>query len=271
MSDDSCPERWLKLLAGLGPERLERLKRYARKFRVLFLDVGKGAIKAKLDRGTGKPVFVKIRLAPLSGPAWDKALDVMAGQAGYAARILSGQMPEAIGEVFKNGGEGLFPESPGQFDSSCSCGEASDLCRHIACAHILFAGRLAEDPFLIFKFRGQTREEIAEALKSKRALLPREDLKAFPESRDSCPKIPPLDRCLDNFWLPGGSLESLAERLAREIPEEPDLVKKYGNLSIPIGGRDLAVRLSEIHDAARRAAARRLSGLSSPNARPPEG
>ena len=50
-----------------------------------------------------------IRFQRLSDAEWERVIDAMAAEALYAARLLSGEMPEQIEEVFANSSVSLFP------------------------------------------------------------------------------------------------------------------------------------------------------------------
>src|SRR2546427_6697593 len=78
-------------------------------------------------------------------------------------------MPKNIEEGFKPVNLSLFPTAVTDLHSDCSCPDWANPCKHIAAVYYLLAERFDEDPFLIFKLRGRTKEQIIETLRKKRA------------------------------------------------------------------------------------------------------
>src|SRR6185369_8261885 len=116
-----------------------------------------------------EPYAVSIRFRKLADQEWDRVVDVMASEALYAARLLSGEMPEQIEEVFQQAGTSLFPAEEGDMQTRCSCPDWANPCKHIAAVHYLLGERFDEDPFLMFLLRGRSQEEIVAALRARRA------------------------------------------------------------------------------------------------------
>jgi len=73
---------------------------------------------------------------------------------------ITGEMPQTIEEAFSDCGISLFPEKCADLKTDCSCPDWSNPCKHIAAVYYLLAEQLDRDPFLIFKLRGKSREEI---------------------------------------------------------------------------------------------------------------
>src|SRR5437588_12759165 len=93
----------------------------------------------------------------------------MASQAIFAAKLLAGEMPQDIEEAFSAVQISLFPLATTDLDTDCSCPDWANPCKHIAAVYYLLAERFDEDPFLIFKLRGRTKEQIIQVLREKRA------------------------------------------------------------------------------------------------------
>ena len=110
-----------------------------------------------------------MRFRALSEAQWDAVADAMAAQALYAARLLSGEMPEQIEEAFRAAGVTLFPADEGDLETDCTCPDWANPCKHVAAAFYLLGERFDADPFLMFELRGRTKEQIVEALRARRA------------------------------------------------------------------------------------------------------
>ena len=73
-------------------------------------------------------------------------------------------MPEDIEEVFARAKLSLFPNQLRDLETDCSCPDWSNPCKHTAAVFYLLGEEFDRDPFLLFKLRGLTREELFELL-----------------------------------------------------------------------------------------------------------
>jgi uncharacterized Zn finger protein len=80
------------------------------------------------------------------------------------AKLLAGEMPEDIEEVFLSAKVSLFPHKLKDLETECSCPDWSNPCKHTAAVFYLLAEEFDRDPFLLFKLRGLAREELFELL-----------------------------------------------------------------------------------------------------------
>jgi len=106
--------RWIDALESLvNPARLARGRTYARAGRVVSLDVDRDGARAVVKGSRAEPYQVTIQFKRLTDAEWDRVIDAMAAEALYAARLLSGEMPEQIEEVFSGTSVTLFPAVEG--------------------------------------------------------------------------------------------------------------------------------------------------------------
>lgn len=162
--------RWIAALERLvNAGRLARGRTYARTGRVLSLDVQRGRVAAVVQGSQPRPYQVELTFRTLSDAEWERVVDAMASQAIYAARLLSGEMPEQIEDVFSAVGTSLFPADEHDMRTRCSCPDMANPCKHIAAVHYLLGERFDEDPFLMFLLRGRSQEEVVGALRARRA------------------------------------------------------------------------------------------------------
>src|SRR5512137_1379822 len=80
--------------------RLGRGRSYARKGQVISIDVQKGWVDAKVQGTRPAPYDITIMLAQISDKDWEKAVDAMGSKAVFAAKLLSGEMPQDIESAF---------------------------------------------------------------------------------------------------------------------------------------------------------------------------
>ena len=222
--------RWIAALERLvNPARLARGRTYARVGQVVSLDVHRGGVDAVVQGSRPKPYHVKIRFRELSGAEWERVIDAMSAEALYAARLLSGEMPEQIEDVFASVGTSLLPAEKGDMRTECTCPDFANPCKHIAAVHYLLGERFDEDPFLMFLLRGRSQDEIVAALRARRAGPDLEPAQAEPEQAQ--------DVDLSTFWRPPPQSGEVALHFA--LPESDALpIKRLGP---PPFARDHAV------------------------------
>ena len=134
------------------------------------LEVTGGAVTAQVTGSRPTPYRVTIRVAPLSVRVWEAAIKAMAKRALFAARLLSGEMPQEIDEAFHKARASLFPQQTTDLATHCTCPDSANPCKHVAAAHYVLGEALDRDPFLLFELRGRTREQVLAALRSARAV-----------------------------------------------------------------------------------------------------
>ena len=164
----SWGQRWIEALAVvlLGDTgRLARGKSYARAGRTHDLIIKGGEVTAKVTGSRATPYRVTIEVTQLPASAWDQAIAGMARQAQFAAELLAGQMPKQIAEVFRAAGAHLFPATPADLVTSCTCPDWGDPCKHVAATHYVLGEALDRDPFLLFELRGRTKAQVLGALR----------------------------------------------------------------------------------------------------------
>ena len=163
--------RWIEAMERLVPvARLDRGRYYAREGQVLSVEEIKNGVAARVQGSRAKPYLVTIRMRPLSNEQWKKVLDVLADRAIFAAQLLAGEMPANIEDAFAAAGVSLFPNRTGDLISECNCPDWANPCKHVAATHYILGERFDEDPFLLFRMRGRTQEQILTALRQRRAV-----------------------------------------------------------------------------------------------------
>jgi len=153
-------KRWMAVLENhyMGAE-LPRGRAYAQAGQVLGLKIENGTVAATVQGSKKKPLKVDIKFRAAPKKQWDKLSTILSGQAIFAAKLLSGQMPESIEEVFEEQGIALFPVNIDDLETSCACG-GTGLCRHIISVYYILAEEFDRDPFLFMRLRGLEREKL---------------------------------------------------------------------------------------------------------------
>ena len=254
-------KRWIKVLESFSMgTRLTRGRSYARQGQVISIDVEPGLVKAKVQGSQPRPYNVKIRLEPLSDQDWEKVTDAMASQAIFAAKLLAGEMPNTIEEAFASVHVSLFPTALRELNTDCSCPDWANPCKHIAAVYYLLAERFDEDPFLIFKLRGRTKEQIIEVLRDKRAAtFPVEDTSAGAETASAEEEnLISLEEHLETFWQAGEAIESFTVNLFTPRIDKA-ILKRLGGAPFTIGDMNVASLLAKAYSAVDAAVSKKMT------------
>jgi uncharacterized Zn finger protein len=226
--------KWLAALERLvDPARLGRGRSYARSGQVLNIDITPGRVESRVQGSRPKPYKVEIEIKPLSNKEWDKVADAMASQAIFAAKLLAGEMPQDIEVAFKQAGVNLFPASRGDLKTECSCPDWSNPCKHIAAVHYLLGEQFDADPFLIFRLRGKSKDDIMALLRARRsspapAAAERQRKRDTPAKPEEAEPTIPLEASLNRFWDMASSLDEFQAVIeAPQVDGAP--VKRLGS------------------------------------------
>lgn len=232
-------QRWIAALERLMDSgRLTRGRSYARKGQVLSIEETKDGIKARVQGSRRSPYEIEIRIAQLSDGQWEKVIDALADQAIFTAQLLSGEMPQEIESAFEAAKVSLFPVRRDDLKTNCSCPDPSNPCKHIAATHYILGERFDEDPFLIFRLRGRTQEQVIAALRQRRAggVEIAEDETEEPET------IIPLEGQMAHFWEFCVPLEDFSVAIRPPTIEMP-LLKRLGEAEfVPTPGLESLLR-----------------------------
>ncbi|WP_030923639.1 SWIM zinc finger family protein [Streptosporangium amethystogenes] len=166
----SIGERWwsrrfIDILEDLcDPGRLGRGRSYARSGQVLDTELGPGLVTARVQGSRRTPYLVEIRITSYQADQWRKLTDALAAQALHRAKLLAGEMPPEIEDVFRACRLPLFPDT-GDLDMTCSCPDWGFPCKHLSAVLYVLAERFDDDPFLVLAWRGIARDALLDALR----------------------------------------------------------------------------------------------------------
>jgi len=210
--------------------RLSRGRSYARRGQVMDIQVQDGEITAKVQGSRRTPYEVYIRVKPLKDADWDRVLDVLVGQAIFTAQLLAGEMPTDIEEAFAAANISLFPASVKELETTCSCPDWANPCKHIAAVYFLLGEAFDDDPFMLFRLRGRTQEQVLEGLRARRGAIEEEEEEASPDptalpAEETAPAPLPEDPA--TFWRLGQSLDDF--QVQPKAPQVPlSLLQRLG-------------------------------------------
>ncbi len=249
-------QRFIQLLESFGIEsRLKRGRTYARGGQVIELDIEPGIVLAKVQGSRYTPYKVRIRTKLLSDAQWRRVEKAMSGQALHLAKLLAGEMPREIEQVFTSCRLALFPTSASELKASCTCPDWENPCKHVAATYYILAEQFDLDPFLIFAWRGRDKDELLEQLRTRRGG------RATPAATraGSVPKTPPTESPMPplptSFWSSGTAISELELRpFASPAPDA--LLRQLEPTPASPNGEDLAELLAPAYRTLAQAAER---------------
>lgn len=232
-------ERFVGVLEHIGlGNRLQRGRNYARKGQVISLDVDAGLVSARVQGSRTRPYRVRIGIRAFGKTEWAKLEAELAGSAWYAAKLLAGEMPEDIEDVFAVAGLSLFPSASEDLSMDCSCPDYQVPCKHIAAAFYLLAEAFDEDPFTILAWRGRDREDLLAHLQA-----------AYPGAQPAADQREqtgqPLTACLDSYFCPQASTPVTCP----PVTASDALLSQLPAVSLAARGRPLAELLRPAYQA----------------------
>ncbi len=159
--------RFIAVLESYGMSgRLQRGRSYARKGQVIEFELAQGKVTARVQGSRPQPYKVSIGVLPLTTAQWRVVQRRLASQALFRAKLLAGEMPAEIEEVFAECGTPLFPRSAADLDMRCSCPDWGVPCKHLAAVCYVLAEAFDDDPFGMLAWRGRSREGLLAALRA---------------------------------------------------------------------------------------------------------
>ncbi|HXB50606.1 MAG TPA: SWIM zinc finger family protein [Streptosporangiaceae bacterium] len=165
--------RFIDVLESFGLQsRLSRGRNYARSGQVLTLDVSTGHVTATVQGSRVKPYRVKLTVDPLTTRQWRRVEEALAARAVFRARLLAGEMPAEIEEVFAGCGTPLFPKSIKDLEMTCTCPDWEVPCKHLAAVCYVLAEAFDDDPFAMLAWRGKGRADLLAALRRLSGMRP---------------------------------------------------------------------------------------------------
>jgi uncharacterized Zn finger protein len=219
--------RFIGALESYGMSgRLQRGRSYARRGQVLDFSLVAGKVAARVQGSRPTPYKVTISVQPLSAAQWKTVESRFAAQALFRARLLAGEMPAEVEQVFADAGTPLFPRSSRDLEMDCNCPDWEVPCKHLAAVCYVLAEAFDSDPFAMLAWRGKSREDLLAALRGASGGAGRVSAGggALAGGAAESPAMAvlsdvvgrPLEESLADFWSPG-----LSQARLRALPPSP--------------------------------------------------
>jgi uncharacterized Zn finger protein len=251
--------RFIAVLESWGMSgRLQRGRNYARRGQVIEFELTQGKVTARVQGSRPQPYTVSIGVLPLTTAQWHAVQRRLASQALFRAKLLAGEMPAEIEEVFAECGTPLFPRSSADLDMRCSCPDWEVPCKHLAAVCYVLAEAFDDDPFQMLAWRGKARGELLATLRQGTPRPAASSTDAPGTARHDAGAAAvladvtgaPLTRSLADFWSPGLSQARL-RALATPAPATvvPDLLLRMADPpDVTVRGQDLRDLLAPAYE-----------------------
>ena len=154
---------WIKSILKTGrPYRMQRGILYAQdEERISNLRINKGHIFAMVQGTAPTPYRVNIYFKTIPDDVWKQIINQLSSKAINLIKLLEGELPEEIIEIFEKNNYSFFIEEiKTEEDAKCSCPDKAIPCKHIAATILYIAHVLDFDPFILLHLRGKTKEEL---------------------------------------------------------------------------------------------------------------
>jgi uncharacterized Zn finger protein len=198
---------------------------------VLDLDIEPGHVSARVQGSRPWPYHVDIRLQTLNDEQWDRVIKRLRRQAIYAAKLLAGDMPQNIEDIFNAADVPLIPRSASDFEMHCTCPDPVIPCKHIAAVHYVLGAEFDRDPFVLFELRGRTKQQIIGALQGRTGGPEMAILPLVPAVNVDTIHHAPLDETIDRFWKAQADLTAFSVHIAPP-PTPGRLLARLGPLPL---------------------------------------
>src|SRR5207302_7345455 len=143
---------------------LQRARSYARRGQVLDIAIEPGVVRAEVQGSRPKPYVIAIGVAQIGAQQMKRLASELAKNPYCLAKLMAREMPQDIETLFNVAGVSLFPSRASELHTECSCPDWSNPCKHIAAVYYLLGEEFDRDPFLLFRLRGLSRDELLRQL-----------------------------------------------------------------------------------------------------------
>jgi uncharacterized Zn finger protein len=213
--------------------RLQRGRAYARQGQVIGLNLDAGAVTATVQGSRARPYRVRVGLAAFGKAQWTNVTRALADDAWYAAKLLAGEMPDDIEDVFAAAGLTLFPAGADELSMDCTCPDWEVPCKHLAAVFYLLAESFDEDPFGILAWRGRDRDTLLGALSALRAGSIAAD------RAEQADTAIPLAACLDTYFLQAAAADIAQHSLSPSPAPSDTLLDQAPAVDLTVRGTRL--------------------------------
>lgn len=134
--------------------RIGRGRQYATGGNVRSLGVSPGLAVAEVRGGAPAPYRCEIRCEAADAATKGRIAEFLRSRPMLLARLLAGDLPEAVETRFRVEGVPLAPSELAPLAVHCTCPDGAAFCKHAAAVLFLLCETFDADPLLLLRFRG---------------------------------------------------------------------------------------------------------------------
>jgi uncharacterized Zn finger protein len=164
-------KRWIKSLEAMRlGARFGRGRQYAYSGQVTKLEIRGPHVEAVVQGSREIPYSIQLDFNSLEGDSYERTVGIFKSEPMLSGRVLAGDMPLEIEEIFNNENVSLFPagELPRKegekkrYDVTmkCSCPDWARPCKHLVSVLLLLGEEIAIHPATLLALRGLDLDEI---------------------------------------------------------------------------------------------------------------
>lgn len=224
---------FLAVLESLGmASRFQQGRRLSRSGAVRGLTITTSVATANIREAESQETHrVRIAVRAFSATEWHRVEQALSAQAIHVAKLLAGEVPDGLDDLFTTLGLALLPQSVGELALSCSCRGWQEPCTHVIATWYSLADEFQRDPFAMFAWRGRGREELLERVRSPRSSAPEASI-AQPDS--------------GRFWKAGPRAPRPAQSI---VDRRPDAVlDQLDPLHLTVGRHEVIDLLRPVYE-----------------------
>jgi uncharacterized Zn finger protein len=226
--------QFLGMLESLRmPAQFQQGRRYARSGLVRSINISTSLVTGRVQDDDGEVYRARVAVRAFSAADWHRIERALAGEAIHAAKLLAGELPSDLDKLLASFGLSLFPQTLTDIALECSCPSWQTPCSHLAATCYVLAESFDADPFGILAWRGRSREELLDSLRSHRVSALGHV--AGTSSTASAPAAPSLA----TFWDAGPRLPAPAGHLPGSVRRPDAILEQLEPLGLSAGRFDV--------------------------------
>lgn len=162
---------WRTILEDMGLKaRLGRGRNYAMGGQVIKMELEGSRVRALVQGTREEPYRVEIAFTEPEGEVRALVLRDLKAEPILLARLLAGDLPYEVDDIFRRHGASLFPggrladgaDGKRRYDvtTSCRCPDYANPCKHSSAVLLLLGEEIARRPLTLLELRGFTLEDL---------------------------------------------------------------------------------------------------------------
>lgn len=152
--------KWIEALERIDSNRLARGKTYANTGRVLNIALDKSELTARVKGNWASSYRINIKLKKFDKDEIKRIKELIRNNSSIALDLCMGTLPDNLLYLLENENIHLFPAKWRDMNTSCSCPDSANPCKHLAAVYYMIANEIDKDPFILFNLKGLDKDDL---------------------------------------------------------------------------------------------------------------